>query len=224
MEDRMDMTKAQAALPGVLPSKPNAGSSDSRPDLVYCLSRAELMFGSYRKDEVNNPEIYVSGVAAVLSEFARAVVDFVTDARTGVQSRVKWVPNLAEVRSACHEATQTMRNLAQAPRRPAERYYEPPPREPGCFANVFIGDDSPSYEAMKEWAAGRDVDPREWKWGDFGGRHGIWVTLTAFYSQGGTRMARTWKAPLTDSALREKYASEEREVSGRSKPSEEIAP
>ena len=97
-------------------------------------------------------------------------------------------------------------------------------RYQGAFANVFVGEDSPSYEAMKEWAVGKDVDPREWKWGDFGGRHGIWVTLTAFYSQGGTRMARTWKAPLTDSALREKYASEEREVSGRSKPSEEIAP
>ncbi len=94
----------------------------------------------------------------------------------------------------------------------------------GALANVFVGEDAPAYEAMKEWASGKDVDPLEWKWGTLKGRQGIWITLTAFYAQGGTRMARTWKAPLTDSALREQYARAEREASGREKPTEEIYP
>lgn len=62
----------------------------------------------------------------------------------------------------------------------------------GAFANVFVPADAPAYEAMRMWAAGADIDPREWKMSGTDhtdakyerSRPGIWVTLTAFNEHG----------------------------------------
>jgi hypothetical protein len=84
-----------------LQKKPNGESSHSgRGPAAFCLRRAELMLSCYRKDETHNPEIYSAAIAAVMGEYSEAVVEYVTDPRTGLPSRQKFLPNVAEVREA----------------------------------------------------------------------------------------------------------------------------
>ncbi len=65
---------------------------------------AETLFGCYTRAEANNPVVYTAAVQAILSEYEPKVIAFVTDPRTGLPSRLKWLPSIAEVRVACDEA------------------------------------------------------------------------------------------------------------------------
>ena len=102
-----------AEPPQNLPSLPNVGSSNLLPDPAYCLKRAEILLSCYRKDEVHNPEIYSASVASILAEWSPAVVDYVTDPRTGIASDLKWLPSVAEVRNACLRAQTRLDALAK---------------------------------------------------------------------------------------------------------------
>lgn len=64
---------------------------------------AMLLAGCYRKDDAADPEIYGDAIAAVLSQYPAEVVKRVTDPRTGLPSRLKWLPSVPEVQSACEE-------------------------------------------------------------------------------------------------------------------------
>lgn len=80
----------------------NQAASPSRPSLAdFAVSRAKMLVGLYRRQEVTDPEIYVAGLAAVLAEYPEAVIEFVTDPRTGIARRLKWLPSIAEVAEAC---------------------------------------------------------------------------------------------------------------------------
>lgn len=69
------------------------------------------MFGCYRKQDANDPDIYVAAVASILNEYPPAVIDFVTDPRTGLPNRLKWLPTVAEVREGCDLQLATAKNL-----------------------------------------------------------------------------------------------------------------
>lgn len=74
-------------------------SSDLAP-AAFCLRRAELMLSCYRKDETHSPEIYSAAIAAVMGEYPESIVAYVTDPRTGLPNTNKFLPNVAEVRTA----------------------------------------------------------------------------------------------------------------------------
>lgn len=59
------------------------------------------MFGCYRKGDANDPAVYTAAIAATLAEFPAEVIEWVTDPRTGIPARSKWLPSVAEVREAC---------------------------------------------------------------------------------------------------------------------------
>ena len=75
----------------------------SQSHLSYATERAELLFGCYRKGDANDPDAYVGAVAAVLSEYPAETIKFVTDPRTGIPSRVDWMPTVGEIKRACEE-------------------------------------------------------------------------------------------------------------------------
>lgn len=76
--------------------------SVSAPDRAsYCLKAARVMYGCYRKSDAYDPEVFAAAAAAVLSEYELRIVDFVTDPRTGLPSKLKWPPEIKEVRDAC---------------------------------------------------------------------------------------------------------------------------
>jgi hypothetical protein len=61
------------------------------------------MFGCYRKGEANDPETYTMAIAATLAEYPSEVMQHVTDPRTGLPAKCKWLPSVAEVREACED-------------------------------------------------------------------------------------------------------------------------
>jgi hypothetical protein len=117
-------------------SKRNAASSHSGLDPAYCLSRARLMFSCYRKDETHDPETYSAAVASIFEGWSRAVVEYVTDPRTGIASELKWLPSVAEVRSACLAAETRLAALAKPDFKIQRHPYSPPLKLPAGTSYV----------------------------------------------------------------------------------------
>jgi hypothetical protein len=94
--------------------------SPSVPSLLASQAslKAGQLFGCYRKGDANDPDIYVAGVAAVLSEYPAEVVDHVCDPRTGLPRKLKWLPAIAE---ACDERLEFMKAAAVL-RKKVERF------------------------------------------------------------------------------------------------------
>jgi hypothetical protein len=82
-----------------------AKSSDSDRDQLcppaVAAQRAGLLFGCYRKDDANDPDVYVAAVSAVLCDYSEAIVMAVTDPRTGIPRKSKWLPSIAEIAEVC---------------------------------------------------------------------------------------------------------------------------
>ncbi len=69
-------------------------------------------------------------MASTLACYDRAVVDHVTDPRTGIASEMKWLPAVAEIRSFCNAAASRMKLHEQTEHKVAKPYV-PPPIKPG---------------------------------------------------------------------------------------------
>lgn len=81
------------------------------------------MFRCYPAGQANDPETYTAAISAVLAEYPPEVVHRVTDPRTGVARKVKFLPSVAEVVEACeaevkpiYEAMARQRQQKQAAR------------------------------------------------------------------------------------------------------------
>jgi hypothetical protein len=71
-----------------------------------------VLFGFYRRADANDPEIYVAGAAAILSEYPPEIVDYVCDPRTGLARKLKRLPTLAEISEACESRMDYARAVA----------------------------------------------------------------------------------------------------------------
>lgn len=89
-------------------SSRESSGSDRQLRLKLAAERTRLLFGCFRKGDANDPEIYTAAVAAVLSEYEPDVIVRVTDPRTGLPRKTKFLPNPAEVAEACEEATKAV--------------------------------------------------------------------------------------------------------------------
>lgn len=134
------------------------------------LERATMLLGCYRRDEANNPEVYIAAVAAVLSEFQPDVIEYVTDPRTGLPRTSKWPPNPAEVAEACEARRRYLDAISSG--------WKYQPAKPIAYgrkrttANVLVRREAPQYAAMLELA--QKAPEHEWCH-DAEGR-GIWVS------------------------------------------------
>jgi hypothetical protein len=59
------------------------------------------LLGCYRRDDAADPETYAAAVAAVLSTYPPDIVKRVTDPRTGLPGKSKFLPTVSEVREEC---------------------------------------------------------------------------------------------------------------------------
>jgi hypothetical protein len=131
-EDRDHFKTIASQLPKQLadwPKQPSEEISVLTQSPAYCLNRAKLLFSCYRKDEAHEPEVYAAAVGAVLSGYAREVVDRATDPRSGIAAKQKWLPSIAEVTEFCDALAKRVDTIAKPPRRVV--HYEPPPVLPG---------------------------------------------------------------------------------------------
>jgi hypothetical protein len=87
-----------------------------------------VLFGCYRAGDANDPETYSAAVAAVLATYPPDVVKRVTDPRTGLPGRSKWLPTVSEVRDECErlaaQEVAAIERQARIERQLAERAAE----------------------------------------------------------------------------------------------------
>jgi hypothetical protein len=96
-------------LPGIslspkTDSLPISHDSTSRLQQNYAAERARILFGCYRKGDANDPEVYTAAITAILAEYSAEVIQLVTDPRTGIPRKMKFMPNPAEVAEECDSA------------------------------------------------------------------------------------------------------------------------
>lgn len=151
-------------------------ASKANSKALLIARQAKVLLSAYRRDDLADPDGFVAQLGVVLEDYPDAVIIAVTDPRTGLQRRSKWLPTIAEVVEAC-EAEQ----VAMATR---ERYASLPPPVPyrpalylrddslGRRANVFVPPDAPQYARLCEVI--KNADPADWKY-DPQGRPGIWI-------------------------------------------------
>lgn len=150
------------------------------------MQRAEILFGSYRRGDANDPERYVGSIAAVLSLYDPDLIREVTDPRTGIQTTDKhasFMPNAGELKRYCEGVAahrERMTRLAAVPRPvPADRRLAAPPAAPGSFANVFVPEGHRRYAGLQKWA--ETADPKFWRYGPSSdGRPGLWVAYNVW--------------------------------------------
>lgn len=111
--------------PDALPRGPNVGNKSGGLDQAYCLRMTQILFSCYRKDEAHDADLYCAAMASVLAGYSKAVVDRVTDARTGIAAEMKFLPAVAEVIAFCDRTVKLLETLAK-PRVRAVPYVSPP--------------------------------------------------------------------------------------------------
>lgn len=99
----------------------------------YATVRAKLLIGCYRKGEANDPDLYVSAVAAVLTLYEPEIIRQATDPRIGIQTVEKFVafmPNAGELKAFCEALAARQARIAGyqslPPARPVVRRPMPP--------------------------------------------------------------------------------------------------
>lgn len=133
-----------------------------------------MLLSAYRKDDLADAEGFVAQLGVVLEGYEADVIIAVTEPRTGIQRRLKFMPTIAEVVEACDAEAQARATRARYEAMPKPRpvQYRIPDRLDGRHANLFIPADNPQYQQAAEWV--KTADPADWKY-DPEGRNGIWI-------------------------------------------------
>ena len=74
---------------------------------------AKLLLGSFRTGDATDPEVYAGAVIAVLADYPDDVIELVVDPRSGLPSRMNWLPTIAEIKSACEDIHGPRRRMAE---------------------------------------------------------------------------------------------------------------
>ena len=90
------------------PPNPPSQPPPTEFDKSWVLSRIEMILAGYRKADYHSPEAFMMQVAMNLMTFPKDIVEYVSAPTTGIQTRSKWPPNMAEIIEAC-VAEQTHR-------------------------------------------------------------------------------------------------------------------
>lgn len=79
------------------------------------------MLDCYRTGGANNPETFVTAIAATLARYPDEVIFTVTDPRSGIPSRVSWMPSIKEVRDACEDVLEPILEREKQAKRISEQ-------------------------------------------------------------------------------------------------------
>ena len=114
-----------------------------------------MVLSGYRKSDYHDPKAFMTQAAMNLARFTSEVVEYVTNPTTGIQTRCKWPPSLAELVEACNaENAYRVKVAAYAELRAIPRL--PPPK-------FSIAD---SYDEMfKKYGRPNGPFERDGKWG-----------------------------------------------------------
>lgn len=154
-------------------SKP---STNQRLD--YATSRAEVLFGCYRRGDANDPDRYVAAISAVLTLYDFELMREATDPRTGIQTTEKFaafMPNAGELKIYCDGIAARQHRLQELGKLPRVDFSRdrlaPPAPAAGDQATIFVPASNAVYPKLLDWS--KTADPRLFK---FDTRPGIWVS------------------------------------------------
>jgi hypothetical protein len=101
-------------------------------DRDFAAERARLLVGCYRKADAADPEVYARAIVAVLMRYPKPVVVAVTEPATGLPSKIKWLPSIAEIVEACDVEMRPILQQRERDRVAEEnrRALPPPPNGP----------------------------------------------------------------------------------------------
>jgi hypothetical protein len=74
---------------------------------------AKLLLGCFRTGDATDPEVYTRAVVMVLADYPDDVIERVVDPRTGIPSRMNWLPTIAEIKSACEDIEGPRRRIRE---------------------------------------------------------------------------------------------------------------
>ena len=66
----------------------------------WATAQVDLFFGSFRKADADEPEIFTSGCLRLFTAYPREAVQYVVDPITGLPGRSEWLPSLKAVKDA----------------------------------------------------------------------------------------------------------------------------
>lgn len=96
----------------------------SRCSPAVLADRARVLVGCYRQGEAADPEVYLAALAAIMAEYPEDIVRVVTDPRSGLPSRSKWLPTVCEVRAECDRIAGDRARTVEASRRREQQFAE----------------------------------------------------------------------------------------------------
>jgi hypothetical protein len=111
------MDRLSHKLPEISQNGSKPRNEENRCSPLEASRAAEILFGCYRTGGAAEPEIFVAGVAAVLSDYPAEIVQAVVDPRGGLPSRTQWLPTIAEVKTECERRMEPVRRQMERDRR-----------------------------------------------------------------------------------------------------------
>lgn len=160
------------------PNRCSPQSTGSRSERVK--QRIRMIFSAYRRDDFVDPEGFLIQLGMVLERYDDAVIEYVSDPRTGIQRTAKFPPSIAEVVAACDshaEHLATLERLRSIPNPHQARL--PAPARPRW--NLFVGRTRPRFDEMAERA--KDADRLDYQFQD----DGIWIPVSWWWEGKGVK-------------------------------------
>jgi hypothetical protein len=183
---------------------------------------AKLILGSYRADQANDPDVYITAITHLLARYAPDIGARLTDPKDGVAGKYKFLPTVSEVREEAEKLVTAERDDAyrqaelQKQWELRDRVEAEDKAEPleyrqkvaqrilreikEAYANgeaepynVFVPTFAPQYADMQK-RGGRSGHSLDDK-----NRSGVWVPLS--WLQGQRRAAEGWKQFSADELL-----------------------
>lgn len=172
--------------PSAEQSRDRQGHSQSHPGLDWFQTKAKAICGCYRRDEAQDPETFAAALAAVLSDYPAAIVEYAADPRTGViKAFPMGLPSVGQVGQFLDEMQARQERINRYASLPKQRRVvrdRPAMAEP----NLFVPDTAHRYAAMLKMHE-KDHDGRSRKGSktcaDGILRHGLFVPVN-WYEDG----------------------------------------
>jgi hypothetical protein len=122
MDDRYLPYSTASSIVTQLPLTSQARKGRNRSHWIA--SRAQQVFGAYRKDEFANPEVFIMQIGTILERYSDIVVERVTSPVTGIQAKCKFPPAIAEIVEACDAEHRSHTYAAKYDQRTAKQLRE----------------------------------------------------------------------------------------------------
>lgn len=137
----VSLQPVSGALQNLMRTLPERNKRPDDPRKVRtAYSLATRLYSCYRKEDAAAAETMLDAAAIVLASYSDEVMNAVTHPVTGIPGRIKWPPNIAEIREACETAIAPIRRDQERRRRLDEsrRLTAEAPHERMTMAEIHV--------------------------------------------------------------------------------------